>query len=91
MSGLAQVLLEKEDANVLVVDWLCRASYAYNQVVDNYKEVAVQISILINQLTVSLLHYFFKHFKDSGQTFISVCRRRCLKVLFCAADADRWC
>ncbi|XP_017325469.1 phospholipase A1 member A isoform X1 [Ictalurus punctatus] len=53
VSGLAQALLEKEDANILVVDWLSGASYAYNQVVDNYKEVAVQISILIKQLTTS--------------------------------------
>ncbi|KAI5621316.1 phospholipase A1 member A precursor, partial [Silurus asotus] len=53
VSGLAQALLEKEDANILVVDWLCGASYAYNQVVDNYKEVAVQISVLINQLKTS--------------------------------------
>lgn len=56
VSGLAQALLEKEDANILVVDWLSGASYAYNQVVDNYKEVAVQISILIKQLTVSVLY-----------------------------------
>ncbi|KAM9487187.1 phospholipase A1 member A isoform 4-T4 [Clarias gariepinus] len=53
VSGLAQALLEREDANILVVDWLGGASYAYNQVVDNYKEVAVQISILINQLRTS--------------------------------------
>ncbi|XP_027020378.1 phospholipase A1 member A isoform X4 [Tachysurus fulvidraco] len=53
VSGLAQALLEKEDANILVVDWLLGASYAYNNVVDNYKEVAVQISILINQLSTS--------------------------------------
>lgn len=56
VSGLAQALLEKEDVNILVVDWLCGASFAYNQVVDNYKEVAVQISILINQLMVSVLY-----------------------------------
>lgn len=55
VNDLAQAFLEKEDVNVLVVDWLCGASYAYNHVVDNYKEVAVQISILINQLTVSML------------------------------------
>lgn len=53
VSGLVQALLEKEDANVVVVDWLYGASYNYNYVVNNYKEVAVQISILINQLTVS--------------------------------------
>lgn len=56
VNGLAQALLDKEDVNVLVVDWLCGASYVYNHVVDNYKEVAVQISILINQLTVSVLY-----------------------------------
>ncbi|TSV41632.1 Phospholipase A1 member A [Bagarius yarrelli] len=53
VSDLAQALLEKEDSNILVVDWLCGASFAYNKVVDNYKEVAVQISIVINQLTTS--------------------------------------
>ncbi|XP_036415587.1 phospholipase A1 member A isoform X3 [Colossoma macropomum] len=51
VSGLAQALLQKEDVNVLVVDWVLRASFAYNLVVENYKEVALQISILINQLT----------------------------------------
>ncbi|XP_060786534.1 phospholipase A1 member A [Neoarius graeffei] len=51
VSGLAWALLEKEDSNILVVDWLFGASFAYNRVVDNYKEVAVQIAILINQLT----------------------------------------
>ncbi|XP_058248886.1 phospholipase A1 member A isoform X2 [Hemibagrus wyckioides] len=53
VSDLAQALLEKEDANILVVDWLCGASYNYNKVVNNCKEVAVQIAILINQLTTS--------------------------------------
>lgn len=56
MSGLAWALLEKEDSNILVVDWLFGASFAYNRVVDNYKEVAVQIAILINQLTVSMFY-----------------------------------
>lgn len=51
VSGLAQALLREEDVNVLVVDWINRASFAYNLVVENYKEVAVQISVLINQLT----------------------------------------
>lgn len=68
VSDLAQALLEKEDANILVVDWLCGASYNYNKVVNNCKEVAVQIAILINQLTVSVLYsatyYFLKHFED---------------------------
>lgn len=47
---LAQVLLRAEDANVLIVDWVYGASFAYNLVVENYKEVAVQISVIINQL-----------------------------------------
>lgn len=51
VSGLAQALLREEDVNVLVVDWVYGASFAYNLVVENYKEVAVQISVLINQLT----------------------------------------
>lgn len=49
---LAQALLRVQDANVLMVDWVYGASFAYNLVVENYKEVAVQISILINQLQV---------------------------------------
>lgn len=52
VSGLAQALLQEEDVNVLVVDWVYGASFAYNLVVENYKEVAVQISVLINHLTV---------------------------------------
>lgn len=52
VSGLAQALLQEEDVNVLVVDWVYGASFAYNLVVENYKEVSVQISVLINQLTV---------------------------------------
>ncbi|XP_047193403.1 phospholipase A1 member A isoform X4 [Scophthalmus maximus] len=47
---LARALLRAQDANVLVVDWVYGASFAYNLVVENYKEVAVQISVLINQL-----------------------------------------
>ncbi|KAG7467238.1 hypothetical protein MATL_G00151270 [Megalops atlanticus] len=47
---LAQGLLQAEDVNVLVVDWVYGASFAYNLVVQNYKEVAVQISVLINEL-----------------------------------------
>ncbi|KAJ8350932.1 hypothetical protein SKAU_G00260620 [Synaphobranchus kaupii] len=47
---LAQGLLQAVDVNVLVVDWIYDASFAYNRVVQNYKEVAVQISILINEL-----------------------------------------
>ncbi|XP_064873842.1 phospholipase A1 member A-like isoform X4 [Oncorhynchus nerka] len=47
---LAQALLRAQDANVVVVDWVYGASFAYNLVVENYKEVAVQISVLINQL-----------------------------------------
>ncbi|KAG9271358.1 phospholipase A1 member A isoform X1 [Astyanax mexicanus] len=51
VSGLAQALLQQEDVNVVVVDWIYGASFAYNLVVENYKEVSVQISVLINQLT----------------------------------------
>ncbi|XP_060943925.1 phospholipase A1 member A isoform X2 [Limanda limanda] len=47
---LARALLRAQDANVLVVDWVYGASFAYNLVVENYKEVALQISVLINQL-----------------------------------------
>ncbi|CAL8267325.1 unnamed protein product [Lota lota] len=47
---LARALLRAEDSNVLVVDWVYGASFAYNLVVENYKEVAMQISILINKL-----------------------------------------
>lgn len=49
---LAQALLRVRDVNVLVVDWVYGASFAYNLAVENYKEVAVQISVLINQLQV---------------------------------------
>ncbi|XP_013883322.1 phospholipase A1 member A [Austrofundulus limnaeus] len=47
---LAQALLTAQDVNVLIVDWVYGASFAYNVVVENYKEVALQISVLINQL-----------------------------------------
>ncbi|XP_068428579.1 phospholipase A1 member A isoform X2 [Clinocottus analis] len=47
---LARALLMAEDVNVVVVDWVYGASFAYNLVVENYKEVALQISVLINQL-----------------------------------------
>ncbi|XP_076027817.1 phospholipase A1 member A isoform X2 [Genypterus blacodes] len=47
---LARALLLAQDVNVVVVDWVYGASFAYNLAVENYKEVAVQISILINQL-----------------------------------------
>ncbi|XP_061697134.1 phospholipase A1 member A [Syngnathoides biaculeatus] len=49
---LAEALLEVEDANVLIVDWVHGASFAYNLAVDNYKEVAVHVSVLINQLQI---------------------------------------
>lgn len=52
MQDLAQALLRVQDVNVVVVDWIYRASFAYNLVVENYKEVALQISVLINQLQV---------------------------------------
>ncbi|KAL6100400.1 pla1a [Pungitius sinensis] len=47
---LAGALLRAKDVNVVVVDWVYGASFAYNLVVENYKEVALQISVLINQL-----------------------------------------
>ncbi|XP_059198566.1 phospholipase A1 member A isoform X1 [Centropristis striata] len=47
---LAQALLRAQDVNVVVVDWVYGASFAYNLVVENYKDVALQISVLINQL-----------------------------------------
>ncbi|KAK2905737.1 phospholipase A1 member A isoform X2 [Channa argus] len=47
---LAQALLQVQDVNVVAVDWVYGASFAYNLVVENYKEVALQISVLINQL-----------------------------------------
>uniref|UniRef100_A0A8B9H5Q8 Phospholipase A1 member A n=1 Tax=Astyanax mexicanus TaxID=7994 RepID=A0A8B9H5Q8_ASTMX len=59
VSGLAQALLQQEDVNVVVVDWIYGASFAYNLVVENYKEVSVQISVLINQLTVRELYSIF--------------------------------
>ncbi|XP_020776041.1 phospholipase A1 member A [Boleophthalmus pectinirostris] len=50
VTDLAQVLLRAEDVNVLIVDWVYGASFAYNLVVQSYKEVALQISVLINHL-----------------------------------------
>lgn len=52
MKELARALLRVQDVNVLVVDWIYSASFAYNLVVENYKEVSVQISVLISQLQV---------------------------------------
>lgn len=54
---LARALLRAQDVNVLVVDWVYGASFAYNLVVENYKEVAVQVSVLINQLQVTFIIY----------------------------------
>ncbi|KAM9710232.1 phospholipase A1 member A isoform 2-T2 [Menidia menidia] len=47
---LARALLGAQEANVLVVDWVYVASFAYNLVVEHYREVALQISVVINQL-----------------------------------------
>ncbi|XP_054471167.1 LOW QUALITY PROTEIN: phospholipase A1 member A [Anoplopoma fimbria] len=47
---LVHSVLWAEDVNVVVVDWIYGASFAYNLVVENYKDVALQISVLINQL-----------------------------------------
>ena len=52
MKELAWALLRAQDVNVLVVDWVYVASFAYNLVVENYREVALQISVLINQMQV---------------------------------------
>lgn len=52
VKDLARALLRVQDVNVLVVDWVYSASFAYNLVVEGYKEVAVQISILLSQLQV---------------------------------------
>ena len=52
MKELARALLRAQDVNVLVVDWVYGASFAYNLVVENYKEVALEVSILINQMQV---------------------------------------
>ncbi|KAM4731041.1 phospholipase A1 member A isoform 2-T2 [Anableps anableps] len=50
VTDLAQALLRAQDVNVVVVDWIYDASFAYNLVVENYKEVALQISVFVNQL-----------------------------------------
>ncbi|XP_061826856.2 phospholipase A1 member A isoform X1 [Nerophis lumbriciformis] len=47
---LAHALLGVQDVNVVIVDWVYDASFAYNLVVEKYKEVALQISVLINLL-----------------------------------------
>lgn len=52
VKDLAQALLRVQDVNVVVVDWIYSASFAYNLVVQSYKEVAVEISVLISQLQV---------------------------------------
>lgn len=57
---LAQALIRAQNVNVLVVDWVYAASFAYNVVVENYKEVALQISVLINQLQVINNIYFLQ-------------------------------
>lgn len=44
---------------MVVVDWVYGASFAYNLVVENYKEVAVQISVLINQLQVRAYSFVY--------------------------------
>lgn len=52
VKDLALALLRVQDVNVVVVDWIYSASFAYNVVVHSYKEVAVQISVLLSQLQV---------------------------------------
>lgn len=60
--SLAQALLRVEEVNVLVVDWVYSASFAYNRVVENYKEVALDISGMVQHLvnhgsTLDTLHF----------------------------------
>lgn len=52
VKDLALALLRVEDVNVVVVDWIYSASFAYNLVVQSYKEVAVEVSVLLSQLQV---------------------------------------
>lgn len=59
MKELAQALLRVEDVNVLVVDWIYGASFVYNLVVHNYKDVAVEVSGLISQLQVIWAFIYF--------------------------------
>lgn len=59
MKELAQALLRVEDVNVVMVDWMYSASFAYNLVVHSYKEVALQVSVFINQLQVIFWIYLF--------------------------------
>lgn len=74
MKELAQALLRVEDVNVLVVDWIYRASFAYNLVVHSHKEVALQVSILINQLQVSTCCFLLVPQTDLGRRkLIYVC------------------
>lgn len=69
---LAQALLRVEDVNVLVVDWIYRASFVYNLVVQSHKEVALQVSILISQLQVSIHRFLFSS-TDRFRKLIYVC------------------
>lgn len=59
MKELAQALVRVEDVNVVMVDWMYSASFAYNLVVHSYKEVALQVSVFINQLQVIFWIYLF--------------------------------
>ncbi|MBN3322787.1 PLA1A Phospholipase, partial [Atractosteus spatula] len=51
INDLVLALLTAGDVNVIVVDWVYEASFAYKLVVNNYKEVAIEISKLISALT----------------------------------------
>lgn len=73
MKELAQALLRVEDVNVLVVDWIYRASFVYNVVVQSHKEVALQVSILINQLQVRIYLLFPFSSTDRFRKLIYVC------------------
>uniref|UniRef100_A0A3Q2PL77 Phospholipase A1 member A n=1 Tax=Fundulus heteroclitus TaxID=8078 RepID=A0A3Q2PL77_FUNHE len=73
VTDLAQALLRAQDVNVVVVDWIYGASFAYNLVVENYKEVALQISVLINRLQVRETTVFmFAIHTDSDYLGISI-------------------
>ncbi|XP_029113879.1 phospholipase A1 member A isoform X4 [Scleropages formosus] len=50
VTPLAQTLLAVGEANVLAVDWLYQASFPYPLVVQHYKDVALEVSVLINAL-----------------------------------------
>lgn len=85
MKDLALALLRVQDVNVLVVDWIYSASFAYNLVVQSYKEVAVQISVLLSQLQVgegSGLNLQQQHFP------FRIKLRSCFKINSCRSCVE---